>query len=493
MTLELRQNLKLTQQLVMTPQLQQAIKLLQMSRLELIETIKEELETNPVLEDATTEEQIQPQETDYKPTDLSKDIEIPASKMPSLGSVEEQKTPWESKALDEVDWREYLDDDKRGVLQSYSFEEKEGPNYENLLTRSFDLFEHLIWQLNLSDLDDDEKRIGCLILGNINEDGYLEETVEALAQELEVSINEVEFVLSEIQQFDPVGVGARDIRECLLIQLKYLGIDNPIVIDLIKNHMHHIERANFQAICKATGIPPKDIMNAIKIISGLEPKPGRSYNIIEPHYVVPDIYVYKVGEEFVVSLNDEGLPRLKLSSYYKNSIEHGDASKEAKEFLQDKIRSASWLIKSIDQRKKTIFRVTSSIVKFQHDFFEKGVQFLKPLVLRDVAEEVELHESTVSRVTTNKYVQTPQGLFELKFFFSASIHKEDGDDMASQAVKEKIRLIIQGENTMKPYSDQAIVKILEEENIQIARRTVAKYREMMGILPSSSRKRLNLK
>lgn len=491
MALELRQNLKLTQNLVMTPQLQQAIKLLQMSRLELIETIKEELEVNPVLEDASTEEQLQPQESEYK--DLSKDIIVPTSEMPSLASLDEQKTPWESKALDEVDWREYLDDDKRGVLQSYSFEEKEGPNYENLLTKSFDLFEHLMWQLNLSDLDEEEKRIGCLILGNINDDGYLDETIEALAKELSISTNDVEFVLSEIQQFDPVGVGARDIKECLLIQLKHLGISEPLVLDLVRHHIHDIERANFQAICKATGRSPDEVMSAIRIIAALEPKPGRSYNNVEPHYVVPDIYVYKVGDEFVVSLNDEGMPRLNLSAYYKNSLEHGDAPQEAKEFLQEKMRSASWLIKSIDQRKKTIFRVTSSIVKFQREFFEKGVQYLKPLVLRDVADEVELHESTVSRVTTNKYVQTPQGLFELKFFFSACIRKDDGDDMASQAVKEKIRMIIAGENTMKPYSDQAIVELLEKENIQIARRTVAKYREMMGILPSSRRKRLNLK
>ncbi len=491
MAIELRQQLKLTQQLVMTPQLQQAIKLLQLSRIELIETINQELEANPVLEEASNEpEPEQPAQSAEGTGETN--WETPA--MPSLAASEEEKIPWEEKAMQEVDWKEFWDDESRTSLPSYSFEEKELPNYENLLTKTSDLTEHLMWQLQMARMSEDERQIGGLIIGNLDKNGYLKTTVEEIAQEAETSVELVEQVLKKIQLFDPVGVAARDLRECLLIQLDVLGIDDPLVREIIENHLPHLERHNYQAIVKATGHTMEEVGHAIDVITSLEPRPGRSYSTEAVQYIVPDIYVYKVDDDYVVALNDEGMPRLRINSYYREAIKNGQAPSDAKEFIQGKLKSALWLIRSIHQRQRTIYKVTKSIVKFQREFLDKGIAYLKPLILRDVAEDVGMHESTISRVTTNKYVHTPQGIFELKFFFSVGLKRGDGgEDVATQSVKERIRQLIQSEDPTKPYSDKQIADILAKDNIRIARRTVAKYRDLMGILPSSRRKRPKMK
>ncbi len=486
MALELKQNLKLSQQLVMTPQLQQAIKLLQLSRLELIETINQELETNPLLEESSTTDLEQAGKTD------SKDQEEWGAQesVPELAASEAEKIPWEKDAIKETNWQEVWDDEYRRALPSYSFEEKEMPNYENLVSSKSDLKDHLTWQLQMSDLSEEDRRIAGLIIGNLDRDGYLKATIEEIAEDVGVDLERVEKVLKRVQEFDPVGVAARDLRECLLIQINHLGIEDPLVKELVSRHLHQVELHNYQQIAKATGRSAEDVVKAIDVIKSLEPRPGRAYSSEEVQYIVPDIYVYKVGDEYVVALNEEDLPNLRINSYYKDAAKNGNVSKKAKEFIQEKMKSAQWLIKSIHQRKKTIYKVTQSIVKFQREFLEKGITHLKPMVLKDVAEDVGMHESTISRVTSNKYVHTPQGIFELKFFFSTGLPRKDGSkDVAAQSVKERIRRLIESEDPTKPFSDKQIVEILAKDNIKIARRTVAKYRDLMGILPSSRRKR----
>ncbi len=484
MALELKQNLKLTQQLVMTPQLQQAIKLLQLSRLELIETINQELETNPLLEEASTSEMEQIRQGEGQ--EQGRDEE----QIPGLAASEAEKTPWDKEAIKETNWQEVWDDEYRRSLPSYSFEEKEVPNYENIVASKSDLKDHLAWQLQMSGISDKDKKIAGFIIGNLDRDGYLKASVEEIAQDAGVDPEDVERVLKKVQEFDPVGVAARDLRECLLIQIEHLGIDDPLVKELVSKHLHQVELHNYQQIAKATGRSPEDVVKAIEVIKSLEPRPGRAYSSEEVQYIVPDIYVFKVGDEYVVALNEEDLPNLRVNSYYTEAAKNGDVSQKAKEFINEKMKSAVWLIKSIHQRKKTIYKVTQSIVKFQREFLDKGIAYLKPMVLKDVAEDVGMHESTISRVTSNKYVHTPQGIFELKFFFSTGLPRKDGSkDVAAQSVKERIKRLIESEDPTKPFSDKQIVEILAKDNIKIARRTVAKYRDLMGILPSSRRKR----
>lgn len=486
MALELRQNLKLAQQLVMTPQLQQAIKLLQLSRIELIETINQELESNPVLEEAGAEEnQEGAGETENRTEDNWQ------KEVPTLTSSEDASTEWDKKALEEENWREYFETDvSKTAIQSYSFEQKEAPDYENFISSTTDLTDHLMWQLQMADYSQEEFEVGSLIIGNIDSRGYLKTPLHDIALEAGVNDDVAESVLKQIHNFDPIGVGARDLRECLLIQLDHLDLKDDLPREMVLHHMDSIERHNYQAIARATKRTVGDVAKAFEIITALEPRPGRSMSPDSTHYIVPDIYVYKVDDEYVVSMNDEGLPDLRISSLYRQVAKNSETGGDTKEFIQDKIRSAMWLLKSIQQRKKTIFKVTESIVKFQKDFLDRGVTHLKPLILRDVAEDVEMHESTISRVTTNKYVHTPQGIFELKFFFSTGLPSENGgSDVAAQSVKERIKKLVQAEDKVKPYSDKQLVEILAKDNIKIARRTVAKYREQLGILPSSRRKR----
>lgn len=494
MALELKQNLKLTQQLVMTPQLQQAIKLLQLSRADLIETINNELESNPVLEeesDANPSSINMAVSEGLRPDGLDGDGQPwEEAQLPSLASTELEKIPWENKAIEEVDWGQFWDEDRKTAIQAYSFEEKEAPDYENLLTRSTDLTEHLMWQLQMSHMDDRERMIGGLIIGNLDENGYLKTSLQELADEIGCAVQDIETVLKKIQMFDPVGVAARSLEECLLIQIEYLGISDQLVTDLVTKYFNDVKRYNYQAIAKATGKSTDAILEAINVIRNLDPYPGKYYNTEETHYIVPDIYVYKVGDEYVISLNEEDIPRLKVNSFYREALTKNIVSDTAKDFINDKLKSAIWLMRSIQQRQKTILKVTTSIVKFQKEFLDKGIDYFKPLILRDIAEDVQMHESTISRVTANKYVQTPQGLFELKFFFSGAIHRDNGEDIATHSIKQKIKQIVQSENPLRPYSDQKIVELLEKDNIRIARRTVAKYREMLGILPSSHRKRM---
>jgi RNA polymerase sigma-54 factor len=348
-----------------------------------------------------------------------------------------------------------------------------------------------MWQLSLSDFSQDERKAAAEIIGNLDEIGYLHASIEEIAGAAELDPEVVEAALKRVQQFDPPGIACRNLQESLLLQLERLDLSDSLAATILRDFIAELEGRKYQIIAKALKVSLDDVLAAAKLISELDPRPGRAYNEEDVHYIVPDIFVHKVGDEYVVTQNDDGLPNLRINSFYRNALTDAKGvDKKAGEYIQDKMRSAVWLIKSIHQRQRTIYKVTKSIVKFQREFFDKGIEYLKPLVLRDVADDIEMHESTVSRVTTNKYVQTPQGLFELKYFFNSGINTTDGDSIASESVKSRIKEIIAEEDPRKPYSDQKIVALLKERDIHIARRTVTKYREMLGLGSSTERKRL---
>jgi RNA polymerase sigma-54 factor len=477
MALELRQQLKLTQQLIMTPQLQMAIKLLQLSRLELMDTIRTELEENPALEEV-------PEGT---PAEQSiEHVEAATAESPGVKEV-----TIDDKIKEDIDWSNYIDEYNTPGRVHHESEDRDTPRFESFIASNESLNDHLLWQFLMTKPDKEEEKIASLIIGNLNKDGYLDVSVEEIAMTSGSPPEKIEEIISIIQTFDPIGVCARDLRECLLIQAKFLDLDETIVIDIIANHLSHLEKKNYKAICKALKKSMDEVVSAINIIKSLEPKPGRQFSDETPQYINPDIYVYKLEDEFVIMLNDDGMPKLRVNNFYKSSITRGkNISGEAEDYIQGKMRSAAWLIKSIHQRQKTIYRVMESILGFQREFFDKGIAYLRPMVLRDVAQDIQMHESTISRVTTNKYAFTPQGIFELKYFFNSSIKRSQGGSIASASVQEKIRQIIAGEDQKRPFSDDKIAQILKEDQINIARRTVAKYREMLKVLPSNKRKQI---
>ncbi|MBU4564870.1 MAG: RNA polymerase factor sigma-54 [Desulfarculus sp.] len=504
MALEIKQSLRLSQQLVMTPQLQQAIKLLQLNRLELAETINQELLENPLLE--ITEETTQDVEqaeldagaepesdlalrSDGQEGETGGDGDDSLEAEPVGEPPSEREIEVDGQVNDEFDWENYLGEYSSGGsgYESIVREEKDAPAYENMLSSPPSLRDHLLEQLSMTGLGPDELRVGEVIIESLDADGYLPLGVEELAQVSNTDTGTAERTLKVIQGFDPAGVAARDLSECLLIQALELYPDDEILHRIISDHLPDLERRRYQVIVKKLKIDMDRVAQALDAIRCLDPRPGQGMNNEQAQYITPDIYVYKVDGEFVIMLNEDGLPKLRVNNFYRESLALGGDA-EAKEYVRGKLRSALWLIRSIHQRQRTIYKVTESIIKFQREFFEKGITRLKPLVLRDVAEDVGMHESTISRVTTNKYMHTPQGVFELKYFFNSGINRFQGQAMASEAVKERIRKIIAEEDTTKPLSDQAIAEMLEREDIDIARRTVAKYREMLGILPSSRRR-----
>lgn len=483
MALDLRLQVKLSQQLVMTPQLQQAIKLLQLGRMELVDVVTKELEENPMLEEGAD------------PREVREEQKLTGDEGDASASAEEghQEVKGETEGMNDIDWQTYLDGYSlsSGTTGDVYEDSEERPSYESLLTKKSTLCDHLMWQLSLSNVSADIRMAATEIIGNLDDEGYLHSDLEELAEGAQVQPEMVEEALQLVRQYDPAGVACYNLQDCLLLQLERLELGDSLAATILRDHIGDLEGRKYNVIAKALKLPLDEILAASKLISDLDPRPGRAYNQEEIQYITPDIFVRKVGDEYVVMLNDEGLPNLRINSFYRNALSNSDSvDKKAGEYIQDKMRSAVWLIKSIHQRQRTIFKVTSSIVKFQREFFDYGIEHLKPLVLRDVAEDIEMHESTVSRVTTNKYVQTPQGLFELKFFFNSGISTAFGDSVASESVKSKIKDIISQEDSKKPYSDQKIVTLLAEQEIKIARRTVTKYREMLGIGSSTERKRL---
>lgn len=503
MGMEMKLQFKLSQQLVMTPQLVQAIRLLQLSRLELVDEVRKELDGNPVLADETTD----PKVRGSGPSDGSDSAEGSVERAGMTERVEpntDLTVRKDEKKANDVDWEQFLENrQSQQSLPSSRGGFEELPPVEQNLTKPSNLRDHLVWQLQMSDFRETERNFAELVIGNLDEKGYLDLsggdlpngekladlTIEDLAREAGLDVEDAPDVLALIQRFDPVGVAARDLAECLRVQAETLGYD-AIELAIINEHLHHVERRNFGAIAKALKINLEDVYEAVQEIQKLESVPARNFAEIDEKTIAitPDVFVLKDGDQFVVSDNDKGLQRLYINEQLTQRMLKDP---KAKEFISEKLRSAQWLIRAIEQRRRTIIKVTECIVEKQREFLERGVGYLKPMILRDVAEEVHMHESTISRVTSNKYVHTPQGLFELKYFFNSSIHRVDDEDIASESVKQAIKKLIAAEDKTVPYSDQAIVALLEStDGIRIARRTVAKYREMLGILSSSKRRKM---
>lgn len=491
----------LKQTLVITPQLKHAIKILQLSRADLETLVTEELEQNPTLEELSLgQEDMEAERESATPDDRMGEVVDPTNQEIEAPVKEEKGEVEADSSIGDINWEEYLSDyaanSSHGSMSAGSgndFDEDKRPSLENTLTRASSLADHLTWQLRMGDFTSDDREIGDVFIGNVDENGYLQLSVEDAAFEAGVEVDTALGILQRMQTFDPPGVLARDLRDCLLIQLAQLELEEPELSTarrIVENHLDLVEAKRFDKLAKELKISKDEVAAAVKIIASLEPKPGRNFITEEVRYVTPDVYVYKMDGEFVVTLNDDGLPKLRVSNSYRRLLSDDEGGTDAKSYIREKLSAAQWLIRSIHQRQSTLFKVTNSIVRFQREFFDQGVKALRPLVLKDVAGDIGMHESTVSRATANKYVHTPQGTFELKYFFTSSIRSSDGEGVSAESVKEKIKKIIESEDPRRPYSDQHIAETLAADSIEIARRTVAKYREIMGILPSSKRRQM---
>src|SRR4051812_35903139 len=468
---------KLVQKLILTPSLQQAIKLLPMSTLELADLLNQEMVENPLLEEVPTEE--------LQPAEQQQAAEKPA----------DQQTAEKGDSWDDADYEyffgDYLDDGYRSRTPS---EVKELPPIENTLSTAASLADHLLWQLSLQTDDERLKEIGGAILGNLDDDGYLVASVEEIAAMGEWPVADVERALQHVQTFDPIGVAARDLQECLWLQIRHLGFEGTPTEKIVTEHLRLLQNHQVPEIARRLGMTIDDLKEHIEIIRNLDPKPGSRYNPSQSQYVIPDVYVVKVEDQYVAALNEEGLPQLRISPVYKRLLDKtvvsggGEQNDETRAYVKDKFRSALWLIKSVDQRQKTIHKVATSIITFQREFLDQGIEYLRPLVLRDVANDIGMHESTVSRVVNNKYMHTPQGVFEMKYFFHSGISSSYGESVSSVTIKQRIRKIIENEDPRKPLSDSKIVSILQKEGLMLARRTIAKYREELKIPTSNQRK-----
>ena len=561
--MQMKMQMKMSQQLIMTPQLQQAIKLLQLSRAELEELIEQTLIENPVLEEGIDMDTFPNKTEDSQETTETAESPEVVADTDDFETARENEP--EKKDQDEIDWQQYIEQvEQFGGYQERRYnvasEDQEGPSIEATAAQTESLADHLVWQLDMLDLSKLEYFTGAHLIGNIDNDGFLVTSIRELLESQrdlydqivakhksgdlpdlseidpdmldlkfqsgkptqkkknkkeepsdfveEVNVLEeepkktellsaacsfVENVLVKIQQFNPNGVGARSLQECLLIQLDILGESGNLCSRIVKNDMPLLESKDLKKIARRQKQDIEQVIEAYRLIMSLEPKPGREF-IANPshHYIIPDVYIYQKDHEYKVALNSAGMPRLRISNYYKdlsNTLE--DDGSLTKDYILEKVKAGQWLLKSIEQRQKTIYRVTKSILRFQKEFFEKGIHYLRPLVLKDVAEDIDVHESTVSRITTNKYVHTPQGIFELKYFFTSGIDQGRGEAVSSKRIKDMIMQMVQKENLKSPYTDLQIADVLERKSgIKVARRTVAKYREALNILPSNKRKQL---
>src|SRR5215217_5245139 len=466
---------KLVQKLILTPSLQQAIKLLPMSTLELSDLLNQEMVENPLLEEIPTE--------DLQQTDAAAAAEKTEAEQPQKP---EKTDNWDDSDY-EYFFGDYLDD---GYRPHAPQEVKELPPIENTLSTGSSLTDHLMWQLSLQSNDDLMREIGSAIVGNLADDGYLVASFDELAAMGPWPVAEVERALALIQSFDPTGVAARDLQECLLLQLRRLGLEGTPTEKIVADHLRLLQNHQVPEIARKLGLTIDDLKEHIEIIRHLDPKPGSRYNPTQSQYVIPDVYVVKVEDQYVAMLNEEGLPQLRISPVYRRLLDKSasENTDETRAYVKDKFRSALWLIKSVEQRQKTIHKVATSIINFQRDFLDHGIEYLRPLVLRDVANDIGMHESTVSRVVTNKYMHTPQGVFEMKYFFHSGIASSYGEAVSSVTIKQRIRKIIEQEDPRKPLSDSKIVSILQREGLELARRTIAKYREELKIPTSNQRK-----
>jgi RNA polymerase sigma-54 factor len=457
-----------------------------MSTLELADMLQQEITENPLLEEelerpaseqqeSEAEEGAPPPETSVVETDGKPELE-----------------PKRDDSMNEIDYEsffsDYLDE---GYRPRTTYEIPELPPIENTLSTTASLADHLDWQLRMAPADEQTVELGEAIIGNIDEHGYLQASVEEICDMGNYDRESVERALALVQEFDPIGVGARDLRECLLIQLRHLELAGTPVETMVTDHLDLLQSHRFNDIAKAMKLPVEEVIEHCEIIRRLDPQPGSKFNTEKSHYVTPDVYVLKVDGKYEVVLNEDRLPQLRISSVYKRMLENKSEDNAAtRDYVKEKLRSALWLIKSVDQRQKTIYKVANSIVRQQNEFLEHGVEHLRPMVLRDVAIDIGMHESTVSRVVSNKYMHTPQGVYEMRYFFHSGIASVGGEHVSSVTIKQRIRKIVEEENPKRPLSDSKIVKILEDEGLVLARRTIAKYREELRIPPSNQRKNL---
>ncbi|HZE36376.1 MAG TPA: RNA polymerase factor sigma-54 [Candidatus Eisenbacteria bacterium] len=480
----MRLSLRQTQRVVMTPLLQQAIQLLQLSTLELEQVVRKELEENPLLEEVA--EETQDVDADAQPPAEAGATEL-APAPTATEPVSKETSTVDGDRADELPFdltsAVFDEPDERTPV---SMEEREDLPFENLGRIGTSLDEHLNEQLRLATDDPRTVAIGEAIIGNLDDDGYLRAEVAEIAVGMGASPDEVEKVLRLVQGFDPTGVAARSVQECLLLQLTADAEPDPVSVEIVEKHFDDLERRRYPDIARALKLSLDRVMESIEEIQSLEPKPGRRFSTSDQRYIAPDVSIHKLGDDYVVVLNEEGIPRLRVNALYRSLLRR--SSDEAKQYVEQKLRSAVWLIKSVEQRQRTLRKVTQSLVKFQREFLDKGVAFLRPLALRDVGEDIGMHESTISRVTTNKYVETPQGLFELKYFFHSGIASDTGEMVSSVSIKKKIRDMVAAEEATKPLSDQDVALVLRGQGLTIARRTVAKYREELGIMPSHQRR-----
>jgi RNA polymerase sigma-54 factor len=480
MALELRQNLKLAQKLVMTPQLRQAIKLLQLGRLELTEALQAEIEQNPMLEEAppvvelpTNPEALTAEEVTYQP-------EAP---------ITDRVKGDDPATVAEINWEDYSNSFDTDLSFSHETPPADAPSQFDFISATPGLGSYLQWQLTHLELTEQDIDLTTFIVCNLDGHGFLEASIEDICAYGNCTEEEAEGCLRLVQSLDPPGIAARDIRESLLLQLDRLDYYDTLPYRIVEQHMGLLESRNYAQLARETGAPLKKVNEAVAVIQDLIPYPGNEFSNEQTNYVTPDVYLYKIDGEFVIQLNDEGLPHLQISSEYQQLLKQKNAlNSESRGYLRENKRNAEWFIKSIEQRQRTIYRVMESLLKFQRDFFESGAGAMRPLILRDVAEDIGMHESTVSRVTSNKYVHCPQGIYELKYFFSTAVTNADGDTVAAEAIKTRIRQLIAAENPVKPLSDNKISELLAKENISVARRTVAKYREQLKILPVKHRR-----
>ncbi len=481
MALELRQQLKLAQKLVMTPQLRQAIKLLQLNRLELTDALQTEIEQNPLLEEA---EPAPPSPESPESLSAEENREAPESQATMQVQGDDPST------VAEVNWEDYANTFDSDFSFARETPPADAPSQFDFISATPGLTSHLQWQLTHLKLDELDKEIAHFILGNLDGHGFFQADIEDICAFVHCTPQEAEGVLRLVQSLEPPGIAARNIRESLLLQLERKGLEESLAYHIVDKHMDLLQTRNYALIARQADVTARKVQAAVAVISSLTPYPGNEFSNEQTNYVIPDVYVDKIDGEFIIRLNNDGLPNLQLSSSYQEMIkENNKINKDSRNYLQEKKRSAQWFIKSLQQRQRTIYKVMESLLKFQHDFFEKGPGYLKPLILHDVANDIGMHESTVSRVTSNKYVHTPTGIYELKYFFSTAVATTNGETVAAEAIKNRIRQLIQQEDPAKPLSDNKLSALLKEEGIKVARRTVAKYRDQLKILPVKHRRK----
>jgi len=481
MSLELKQQLKLAQKLVMTPQLRQAIKLLQLNRLELTEALLAELEQNPTLEEVQDENDL---------PSVAESLNNGENSELAESIVTRQVVADNPSNLGEVNWIDYQNNFDSDFSFARETPPADAPSQFDFISKQPGLEAYMHWQISHLSLNDHEYAIADFIVGNLDSHGYLNIDIDDICTHCETKPETAEQILTTIQNLDPPGIAARNIKESLLLQLKREGLGDSLAFRIVDEHINLLEVRNYKKLAKETGSTIRKVIEAIDQITALNPYPGNKFTNEQTKYIVPDVYIYKIDDEFVIQLNEDGLPKLQVSKDYQQILKQKKLlNSESRGYLRDKMRNAEWFIKSIQQRQRTIYKVVESLLKFQLDFFKHGPGHLRPLILRDVAEDISMHESTISRVTSNKYVHTPQGIYELKYFFSTAISTNDGDVVAAESIKNRIRQLIQNEDSSKPLSDNKISKILEKDNIKLARRTVAKYRDQLKILPVKHRRK----